>query len=340
MKRAFRLFVCAFVCLNAMFACCVEDREEEPIVMIYDTDMGNDIDDAMALDMLYKYQDIGKVDLLAVMLNKDGYDAAAYVRLMNEFYGYPEIPIGIIHGQIQYDCPPVPYTEKTIGSWGDEVLSEDEYKAMPDAHVLYRKLLAEAEDGSVVITSVGFSTNLVRLLQTAPDEYSPLSGKDLVAKKVKLLCTMGGDFREQRHPEYNIKCDIPSAKIIFHTWPTEIVTSPFEVGIQICYPAKSIEEDFGWAKHPMVEGYRNFAPMPYDRPTWDLTAVLYAVEGDKWFTVSPFGNIRVTDNGLTYLDESETGKDRYLSVTQEQSESILNRFIELITLKPAKYENQ
>ena len=44
----------------------------QPQKVIFDTDMGNDIDDALALDMLYKYMDAGKVDLLAVMVNKEG----------------------------------------------------------------------------------------------------------------------------------------------------------------------------------------------------------------------------------------------------------------------------
>ena len=341
MIRYICISVAALLSIAFVSSCSSDEVQENPVRIIFDTDMGNDIDDAMALDMLHKYQDMGKVDLMAVMLNKEGYEAAAYVRLMNEFYGYPEIPIGIIHDQIRYECPAVPYTQKTIESYEGKILAEDEYKAMPEAHILYRKLLADAEDESVVIASVGFSTNLVRLLQTEPDEYSPMNGRELVEKKVKRLCMMAGDFREDRHPEYNVKCDIPSAQNIFHTWPTELVTSPFEVGIQICYPAESIEKDFNYVPfHPMAVGYGHFAAMPYDRPTWDLTTVLYAVEGDRWFTVSPMGDIRVTDDGLTYLDESESGLRRYLSVTPEQATGVLDRFIELITLKPAKYENE
>jgi hypothetical protein len=51
--------------------------------------MGNDIDDALALDMLYKYMDAGKVDLLAVCVNKEGYGPVEYVDMMNTWYGYP-----------------------------------------------------------------------------------------------------------------------------------------------------------------------------------------------------------------------------------------------------------
>ena len=37
----------------------------KPIKIIFDTDMGNDVDDVIALDMLYKYQDEGRIDLSA-----------------------------------------------------------------------------------------------------------------------------------------------------------------------------------------------------------------------------------------------------------------------------------
>ena len=38
----------------------------EPIRLIVETDMGNDIDDALAFDLIYKAMDDGRVDLLAI----------------------------------------------------------------------------------------------------------------------------------------------------------------------------------------------------------------------------------------------------------------------------------
>ena len=37
--------------------------------IIFETDMGNDVDDALAIDMLYKYHSSGQINLMAVMLN-------------------------------------------------------------------------------------------------------------------------------------------------------------------------------------------------------------------------------------------------------------------------------
>ena len=65
--------------------------------MIFDTDMGNDVDDALALAMLHAFASRGEVKLLAVTVSKDNPWAAEYVRMVNEYYGRGTIPVGIVH---------------------------------------------------------------------------------------------------------------------------------------------------------------------------------------------------------------------------------------------------
>ena len=333
--------------LAALMAGCRSDKKEaasdsDVINIIMETDIGNDVDDALAMDLLYKYLDEGKINLLAVNINKEGQAPAEYVDILNTWYGYPEIPIGVIRDGADCEDDAINYAKAVVmlkDSAGAPAFARtlQEYDSLPDAHILYRKLLSEAEDHSVVITSVGFSTNLIRLLETPADEYSDLTGKELVAKKVKLLVTMAGNFEDPDFHEYNVVKDIPAAKVIFEEWPTPVVTSPFEIGIKIQYPGSSIENDFGWAPmHPVVEGYKAYQPMPYDRPTWDLTAVLYAVEGESWFKVSPAGEIKVTEAGSTLFTEYENGTRRYLSVDAAQADSIKTHFIGMITSIPEK----
>ena len=64
--------------------------------VIYETDIGNDIDDALALDMLYKYHEMGKINFVAVMLNKCDSAPAEYMDINNTWYGYPDMPVGIV----------------------------------------------------------------------------------------------------------------------------------------------------------------------------------------------------------------------------------------------------
>ncbi len=58
--------------------------------------MGNDVDDVVALDMLYKYQDAGKIDLLGIISSKREEGSVKFIDAMNTLYGYPNIPIGIV----------------------------------------------------------------------------------------------------------------------------------------------------------------------------------------------------------------------------------------------------
>src|ERR1700684_1926643 len=68
-----------------------------PLHVIFDTDMGNDVDDALALAMLHAFASRGEVQLLAVTISKDNPWAAEYVRMVDEYYGRDAIPVGIVH---------------------------------------------------------------------------------------------------------------------------------------------------------------------------------------------------------------------------------------------------
>ena len=164
----------------------------------------------------------------------------------------------------------------------------------------------------------------------------------LVKKKVKALYLMAGNFNGKLHDgEYNVIKDSLAAKKVFDEWPTAIVTSPFEVGITVLYPATSIENDLNWTDaHPLKIAYESYLPMPYDRPCWDPTAMLYAVEPDSsFFSVSLPGRISVGEKGSTSFVAEKDGPHRYLLVDPAQSARIRDRFIQLVKMKPAKFKN-
>lgn len=336
MKR----FVCIFLAALAILTACNKNSEQQVVNVILETDIGNDVDDALALGLAYNYVDAGKMNLLAITINKEGSAPGEFVDIMNTFYGHPEIPIGVIRNGAYCEDDAVNYAKAVVDMKNEDgtpafARSITDYDSLDDAPTLYRKILPAQEDNSVVIVSVGFSTNLIKLLETQADEYSPLSGRELVKQKVKLLVTMAGNFENEEFHEYNVMKDVPAAKVIFETWPTPVVTSPFELGIQTCYPASSIERDFDWAEHnPIVEAYKSYLPMPYDRPMWDPTALMYAVEGEKWFTMSPNGRISITDEGSTLFTATPDGDRKHMMVDTLQAKAIIEHFVELIPFNP------
>ncbi|MBI5281566.1 MAG: nucleoside hydrolase [Candidatus Solibacter usitatus] len=293
-----------------------------PVPVIFDTDMGNDIDDALALAMLHGLQGRGEIRLAAVTVTKDNPWAARYVSAVNTFYGRGGIPIGVVRNGVTKDEGG--YSRKAIDN-GRHVWSEK----TEDAVGLLRRVLEGEADGSVVVIQVGFSTNLAGLLD------SP-GGRELVARKVMFLSLMAGDFAG-RGPEYNVKQDVKSCKKVAQTWPTARIWSGFEVGRTIKYPAASIERDFGWApKHPVVDGYKAYMKFPYDRETWDLTAVLYALRpGAGYFDVSAAGTVVVDDKGFTKFTETSGGLDRYLKVNDVERARALEAMIWLAS-EPAR----
>ncbi|MFN0056791.1 MAG: nucleoside hydrolase, partial [Planctomycetales bacterium] len=199
------------------------------------------------------------------------------------------------------------------------------------------KTLSGQPDGSVVVVVVGFSTNLARLLESPADEHSPLTGRDLVAKKVRLLSMMAGMFSESnRQKEYNVFIDVDAARAVFNEWPTAIVTSGFEIGLAIKYPASSIERDYSYVPHhPLREAYELYQKMPYDRETWDLTAVLYAVRPERgYFGLSPRGKISVDDQHITQFAPQEQGRHQFLTVTPEQISRVREALVQLASQPP------
>src|SRR3984885_5119474 len=152
-----------------------------PLPVVFDTDMGNDVDDALALAMLHAFANRGEVKLLAVTVSKDNPWAAEYVRMVDEYYGRGAIPVGIVHdGKTPEDGLYVRQVCELHGRRPNKA-------SVSDAVELLRKTLAAESDGAVTLIQVGFSTNLARLLESTPDHGSTLNGLTLVKKKVRLL---------------------------------------------------------------------------------------------------------------------------------------------------------
>ncbi len=266
--------------------------------MIFDTDMGNDCDDALALAMIHAFEQRNEAKLLAVTVTKGHPLAAAFCERINAFYGRPAIPVGLLKDG------PTPELENKMLS-GEGLAAKASY---PDATDLLLKTLADQPDGSVVIIQVGFSTNLARLLARP-------GGRELARRKVRMVSAMAGAF-PRGEKEYNVYTDIAAARRVFAEWPTPIVFSGFEIGLALEYPAESIAKDFAHAPgNPIVEAYKQFQAFPHDRPTWDLTSVLYAIRPERgYFGLSEAGEVGVLPDGRTSWKPTKGAQRRHLTL--------------------------
>jgi purine nucleosidase len=314
---------------------------EVPVRLIFDTDICGDCDDVLALAMIHSLESRGACRLLAVTVSVDHDLAAPFVEAVNTFYGRGQVPIGRVgKGGVVEKSEFLSLAEERDAGALRYPHTLTSGRSAPGATEVLRKTLAAQPDASVVVVQVGFSTNLARLLDSPPDTYSPLTGIELVRKKVKLLSLMAGAFQpiegKSGYQEYNVARDIASARTLAERWPTPRVWSGFEIGIALPYPHQSIERDYGYvAHHPVAEAYIKRNPPPHDRPTWDLTSVLYAVLPDRgYFEVSPPGTVTIEANGSNTFEPSPKGRDRYLILRPAQAPRVTEALVQLSSQPP------
>ncbi|MBQ7855976.1 MAG: nucleoside hydrolase [Alistipes sp.] len=337
MKSVFKLLLLPIWCATLGSAVA-----REPMKVIFDTDMGNDVDDVIALDMLYKYQDAGEIDMLGIISSKRKQSSVEFIDVMNTLYGYPNIPTAL-----PYDYPEENFVDTSKPfNYADHTLSQHnyprtitDYGTVPDGYKLYRRLLSEAKDGEVTIIAVGFSTNLKRLIYSKGDEHSELDGKELMRRKVKQVVIMAGNFSE-RKKEYNVYKDHEAAVRFFAECPVPMLFTDFTIGRSILYPYQALYDSFSYMEnHPALVAHEFYAKMPYNRPTWDPTAVLFAVEAGKGYaSLSPRGYVTVDQGSVTDFIKDCKSNRRYYKVTDAQRMKIMRRIVELTTRRPKNFQ--
>jgi len=343
----------------------------EPVRVILDTDMLTDFDDVGALACLHALADAGEAEILATVSCTRGNASVGAIQIINSWYGRPDIPVGCAKeiGSIgpsnnlrgKKVDPKSPLVKPTRNGHGDgghykyrKLLADypgwftyaDSDEA-PDANRVYRQALAAAPDKSVTICSIGFITNLRRLLETKADDLSPLDGRTLVARKVKVWVAMACRYPNGR--EYNSKTDAESSRIAFANWPTPIVFSDFEYGRDVFAgralaempgPRNPVKDVFAGNIPPRAEIKKNPALQLRHcfgmggRAAWDETAVLAAVRDPaRYFNLERGTYTMVGDQGDDEWGPAEDGP--HTRITEKVSKAEIGRIIdELICRAP------
>ena len=251
--------------------------------IIYDTDIGTDVDDAGALAILHVMADKSEAKILATISANQNPVSAPAIDVINTYYGRPDLPIG----SSKTGPDPEQWYHKNIPDYPHNLKSGNDAR---NAVTLYRMILADQPDNSVTIVAVGWLTNMADLLDSPPDKYSPLDGKELVAAKVKELVSMGGVWpNTQGQGDYNFKMDRPAANKVIEKWPGEIMFTG--LGEDVMTGSRLVVETD--AANPVSAFYKNFFKVNKvsNRPSWDLIAVLYAVRGlSDYFTAVSDGH--------------------------------------------------
>ena len=295
-------------------------QEIQPIQIILDSDFGSSTDDLFALMMLHHYIDDGLVDLKGIIVDREGEKNAQLVDIFNTYYGHPDIPIGLERNGVKNPRCFIPYNGicDLKDTKGEPLFKRtQDISKVPDGYKLYRRLLSEAEDGSIVIVAIGFVTTLAELFESEADEYSPLKGVDLFGQKVKSVYIQSGRFESgDSLSGYNMRAASRQSAIFYDLLPknVDIIMSPSNIGDMMDYPPQDVLVDLSYTEHnPIKAVYTNYTCDTGQR-MWDTNCLVNAVLGDAEYNLSPRGWVRFVDRGeesLMLFTEDPEGNARY-----------------------------
>lgn len=152
--------------------------------VIIDTDFASDADDVIAIRLAMCFQDAGMLDIKGIALSTTYSRSPLAVHALCYQDGYGSIPVAMdtsgngvqVHTEyveVMYDMP----------------RSRSDYEQPVE---MYRRILAES-DTKVNIITLGFLQNIQGLMNSKPDQYSPLTGLELIKEKVDTLYITGGN---------------------------------------------------------------------------------------------------------------------------------------------------
>lgn len=319
-------------CLLMQAASVPAQKKATPVSIIFDSDMGPDYDDVGAIALLHAFADSGYAKILATVASTKYEGVAAVFNVLNTYFKRPGIVIGVPKGNALELKDRQHWTDTLLLKYPHSIKWNDE---VPGATEVYRKVLASQPDKSVTIVTVGFLTNLSELLQSPPDKYSRLNGKELIKQKVKQLVCMAGRF--PAGSEFNVNRDAAASQFVFTNWETPVLFSGVEIGLKIRTGLPLIYNE-AIKNSPVKDVFRICIPMdPQDsagRMSWDETAVLVAIKGYRpWWGIEKGKIIVAGDGSNIWIREPST----HSYLTELQSPAIVQELINtLIMHQPIK----
>lgn len=279
------------------------------IKMLLDTDLGSDCDDAGALALLHHLADQEKVQILAVTHCASEITGAIAVKAINKWYGREVIPVGRYQERVfladeRCRCFTKVIAERYMETAGSVPEFEDAVRVM-------RRALADQE--GVTMAAIGPLNNIALLLKSEPDDISPYSGLELIRKSVSSLYVMGGNFGDFSQAEYNIQCDVDSARYVAEYFPVPVIYCGFEIGVKI-HTGSLLRE--AASENPVKTAYDIFTGGL--RESWDPVTVYCAVMQDELCVPGENLSIRFDEAGRAVC--SPGGKDAYLVMNRTAGE--------------------
>lgn len=289
----------------------------EPVKVILDTDMDSDIDDAAAMAAMHYFADQGEIEILATVSSSALPTSVELIDIINTYYNRPDIPVG----KPEFGAPAKEWIVK-----GEQVASEFphdvNFESVPTSNQIYRNILSQQEDSSVVIISLGYLNNMFELLKTSADEYSELNGVELLRKKVHTYYCMGGrypaDNAEKESEAGNFRPDPLASIYVEKHWPTRLIyTGGGEFAWEVACGNALKETPKDNPVRRIYELGKGWKSDDWEHHSADIIAVYIAVKGTGTF-------FREVKTGYNYFDRY--GRNRWVTDQQRPLRSYISDF--------------
>ncbi|CUS11303.1 unnamed protein product [Tuber aestivum] len=263
--------------------------------VIIDTDFYNFSDDPNAIGIANAFMSWGEIEVLGVISDIRSRYAPPAIDAINTFYGHPDIPLAISKPVDNSVYTPrnsfSAYTPLTFQKTQDPLYTEypayvdqlsqrfpedtNDGENTTDPVTLYRTLLSKAPDNSVTIAAIGFFDALYLLVDSKPDAISPLTGLELIKRKVTELVVQaagtGTSFNIVRHnPLYPTH--------VLNQWPTKLTFVPGFIGSSVRWGSR-LTTEVDLQKNPVAWAFNTTIGYNKTHQSWDPTAIYYAIRG-------------------------------------------------------------
>lgn len=285
---------------------------------ILDTDVGSDCDDMMAIAYFLAKNKTENINLDAITYSFTSPYGPAAIKALCRSLGQKNMEVGI-----REDVDVENKGDQYSKSVAVQFALKDEFKTCENAVTVLRRRLAGSEK-KITLVGVGLFTNFSALLDSEPDEFSDKTGVELVADKCERFICMAGCFSDEdkyktqrdtgkRHSEWNIICDLKSARNFIKKCPVPVVFLPYEVGYGMITGKKAVAELTDTT--PLTLSFIKFPNAKNGRDSWDPATVCYAINPDSGlFLSSKPGEILIDETGITTFIENAEKQHSFLQI--------------------------
>lgn len=299
------------------------------LTTIIDTDLGEDVDDLIALYLAGALQEDKQMDVRAILLSNARPQATMLARYLASHLDLPAtIGCPTARSGASKKLNYLPLVDLIY----DRVQRERDFKGVaPVDHceAVLTKTLSEAEDASVQLVMIGSSANIALYLSKSEQ-------RELFNRKVSRIVMMAGDF-ERARVETNVGLDPEAFRDVLETFEGNIFFCQSPLGKRLNFDPRPLDELWNPHHWPLLQGITMFKRVENARPAWDPATIAFASgQCDHIFDISQPSKVTLNQHDHTEVTPKPGGKHFVVDLKADDDAAVFNEFLSSRVKRPSK----